>query len=193
MARGGSLNSSYIRTVPAYPELARLAGMPGAISWESLLITRVIPYLNQEWLRHYLLSLTARNIVEVNLDAFSYLFDIGPDRLIAAWGISRGRFPGARDNGRIHGYPVSTRPVYHAGHAIPHRLGGGADINLAAQLGSLNTGAFRQLENRAVKTPGSLYFTYWMYDLSHTTQVASRIQQGLLIHGSQPDIKVFRN
>jgi len=190
------VNTSYIATVPTYPELARLAAVPN-IPWESLLTTRILPYLSQEWLRHYFLSLAAGD-VEVNLnnsslDTFSYLFDIGPDRLIAAWGISRGRFPGARDNGRIRGYPVSTRPVYHAGHAIPHRLGGGADINLAAQLGSLNTGAFRELENRAVKTPGSLYFTYWMYSMSRTAQVASRIQQGLLIRGSQPDIKVFNN
>jgi len=188
------VNSSYVATAPAYPELSSLLGTASSANlWASCLTAKIIPCLVQAWLRHYRMALSDGQVVEVNLDPFSYLFDIGPDRLIAAWGISRGRFPGDRPDSRIKGYPVSMRPVYHAGHAAPHRLGGGADINLAAQFGSLNTGAFRELENRAVKTPGSLYFTYWLYGTSLQAQTASRIQQGLLTRGAPADIKLFKN
>lgn len=188
------MNSNYFVTAPNYPELLSLVrtGSPSA-SWELLLTNRLIPYLVQTWLGHYDLAGTGGEVVEVRLAQFSYLFDIGPDRLIAAWGISQGRFGGDRDKRRIQGYPVSNRPLYHAGHAIPHRLGGGMDINLSAQLGSMNTGPFRKLENEAVNTPGSLYFSYWMYGAGPKMQLASRIQQGLLVRGGAPEIKVFNN
>jgi len=190
------VNSSYVATVPSYPGLPKLIGAahPGT-SWESHLAQKVVPYLVAVWLRHYRLALSGGEVVEVNLDPFSYLFDIGPDRLISAWGISKGRFAGQRDNSRMQGFPVASRPVYHAGHAIPHRLGGGTDINLTAQLGSVNVGPFRELENRAVKAPGALYFTYWMYHRAaeKKIQLASRVQQGLLIRGSQPEIRDFKN
>jgi hypothetical protein len=189
------MNTSYTTTVPAYPELPSLLGAaPAASAWESHLTQNVVPYLEQVWLHHYRLALSVGEIVAVTLDQFTYLFDIGPDRLIAAWGISRGRFAGARDNSRIRSYPIATRPVYHAGHAISHRLGGGADINLVPQLGAVNTGPFQTLERQASKTPGSLYFTYWMYNRQgNQTWVPSRTQQGLLIRNAQPDIRIFKN
>ncbi len=186
------MNSTYAVSTPAYPELTRMLGT-GPSDWRSRLTERIIPYLAQAWLRHYDLAASRGEVVEVHVDKHWYLFDIGPDRLIAAWGISEGRFSGDRDKRRMQQFPLPARPLYHAGHAIPHRLGGGTDINLTAQLGSLNTGPFRELENRAVKTDGSLYFTYWMYGLDNQAQRASRIQQGLLVCGHPPEIRIFNN
>jgi hypothetical protein len=190
------VNKSYVSTVPTYPELASLLRTTSpATQWESHLEKKVIPYLAGVWLGHYRMALSGGEIVEVPLGQYSYLFDIGPDRLIAAWGISTGRFAGDRPNSRIAGHPVANRSVYDAGHAISHRLGGGTDINLAAQLASVNRRPFQELERAAVKNPGSLYFTYWMYHriAEKKVQLASRIQQGLISPNAPPQIRDFKN
>ena len=87
---------------------------------------------------------------------------------------------------------MSAGKTYHRGHAIPHSLGGGTDINLLAQKGSINVGPFRVLENKAVNTPGSLYFTYWEYKGTNA-QTPSGVQQGLLCPGQRADIKWHAN
>jgi len=186
------MNSRYAVSTPTYLELPGMIGT-GVNGWRSSLTDRIIPYLLQKWLGHYDLAASGGKVVQVHLDNCSYLFDTGPDRLIAAWGIGEGRFSGERDEDRIRKYPIWARPLYHAGHAIPHRFGGGLDINLTAQLGSINGGPFRVLENRAVKTVSSLYFTYWMYALRPNAQKASRVQQGLLMCGRQPEVRAFNN
>jgi hypothetical protein len=175
-----------------YPRLAGLmAGMRPASALQTF-ERSVIPYLIDEWLDDYGRSLRVTDIVEVDLEQFPHLFDIHPRRLIAAWGISRGKHSGARPASRMKRHPKGGGSAYHRGHAIPHTLGGGTDINLAPQLGSMNIGPFRKLENEAVKTPGALYFTYWIYD-HPTMQRAHRIQQGLLIPGQSPDIRMHSN
>jgi len=115
------------------------------------------------WLDDYRrrLGRARSDIVQTTSTRFSYLFDIANERLIAAWGFSLGKDAHARDKSRMARHPLGAGPGYHRGHAIPHSLGGGTDINLTAQLGSLNTGEFRKLEIEAVATPGALYFTYW--------------------------------
>jgi len=123
----------------------------------------------------------------------TYLFDIAAERLIAAWGISKGRHVGARDASRMAGHPLSAGPHYHRGHAIPHTLGGPTDINLVPQLGRINVGPFRPFEKKAVATPGSLYFTYWIYGsaaarIGTPTQTPTGVDQGLLIAGQMPQI-----
>ena len=190
---GASLNSDYVAKKPKYAKLSGTMVGVSAIDWESRLTDQIIPYCIEEWLTHYDLAASGGQVVEVSLPKFSYLFDLGPDRLVAAWGVSQGRFAGDRDKNRMREHPNSSGAIYHRGHAIPHRLGGGTDINLAAQLGSINIGPFRVLEKRAIETAGSLYFTYWMYGADRQSQVASRIQQGLLSYGAQPDIRIFDN
>ena len=131
-------------------------------------------------------------IVETTDAGFSYLFDLTDERLLAAWGISGGRHGGARDASRMRGHPLSAGSSYHRGHAIPHTLGGPTDINLVAQLGRINIGPFRPLEKKAVATPGSLYFTYWIYTNAapardgHPGQTPSGVDQGLLVAGDEP-------
>jgi hypothetical protein len=90
------------------------------------------------------------------------------------------------------GHPLSRGPRYHRGHAIPHTLGGGTDINLVAQLGAVNIGPFRPLERRAVATPGSLYFTYWIYG-GGGAQTPIAVEQGLLVAGQRADVRRHAN
>jgi hypothetical protein len=136
-------------------------------------------------------------VVETSDGGFHYLFDIQAERLIAAWGLSKGKDTAPRSiiASRMKGHP-STNLVggkrYHRGHAIPHTLGGRTDINLVPQLGVINSGPFQDFERKAVATPGSLYFTYWSYP-DAKTQRPSAVQQGLLIGGEAPDLVEFRN
>ena len=61
-------------------------------------------------------------IVEVNQNTFSYLFDIENSRLISAWGISQGRCTNSQDSKRMKGHPLGgSRTHYHRGHAFRWR------------------------------------------------------------------------
>jgi hypothetical protein len=158
-------------------------------------LKKVVPYLIDVWLDDYArFSRHKAEIVETRTAEFSYLFDIAAERLISAWGVSRGRHAGARDASRMAGHPLSAGPRYHRGHAIPHTLGGPTDINLVPQLGRINIGPFRPLEKKAVATPGSLYFTYWTYlgaapvTGGNPGQTPTGVDQGLLIAGQPPQI-----
>lgn len=173
-----------------YPDLTKFlaaaSGGPGVFD------DKVIPYLIKVWLDDYGRVGTAFDVVETEVDGFNYLFDIAAERLLAAFGVSRGRHGEPRDRSRMAGHPLSAGPLYHRGHAIPHTLGGPTDINLVPQLGAINVGPFRELEKRAVATPGSLYFTYWIYRSSRD-QKPIAVDQGLLILGRPPEIHHYRN
>jgi hypothetical protein len=145
-------------------------------------VREVGDYLCDEWFEDYRRAAPRTDLVETSSDNFSYLFDVKFGRLIAAWGISRGRDAHVRDKSRMARHPLGGDAAYHRGHAIPHRLGGGTDINLVTQKGSVNVGPFRKLENEAIAFPGSLYFTYWMYPTGDS-QKPRWSQQGLLKPG----------
>ncbi len=168
--------------MPAYPKLAGMLGAMDDSSAEESFQADVIPYLTEIWINDYASSAHGCDIVEVTPDTYAYLFDITSERLIAAWGISHGRHGGARNKSRMAGHPLSAGSQYHRGHAVPHTLGGGTDINLVAQRGSVNIGPFRHLERQAVATPGALYFTYWIYS-GMNSQTPTEVEQGLLIPG----------
>lgn len=178
--------------MPAYPELPSLIPCATGDAAQSVLFERVVPYLVEVWLADYRRWTPCNDIVETTSSGFSYLFDVQHERLLAAWGISRGRYGGERPAARMAGHPLSAGDDYHRGHAIPHRLGGPTDINLVPQLGRINVGAFRRLENAAVNTPGALYFTYWYYGASET-QVPIACDQGLLVPGRPPQIRTHAN
>jgi hypothetical protein len=161
-------------------------------SAERVFADRVIPALVDAWLDDYTRSSPSANIVETTAGGFSYLFDIAHERLIAAWGISRGAHGAPRDKSRMAGHPLSAGPHYHRGHAIPHSLGGPTDINLVPQLGSVNVGPFRRLEREAVASPGALYFTYWRYGRPDA-QTPNGVEQGLLRPGAAPRISRHAN
>src|SRR5262245_59897970 len=173
--------------MPQYPALATLLKRSG-----TGLEYSAVPYLLKIWLEDYQRSTRNADIVQTNVDNFDYLFDIKHERLIAAWGISRGRHGAARDKSRMAGHPLGAGDGYHRGHAIAHTLGGTTDINLVPQLGSLNIGAFRELERLAVATPGALYFSYWSYDRPDSQKPVA-VQQGLLCPGADPEIREHTN
>ena len=175
-----------------YPELPRFVGGVRVAASGQALADRVVPYLVDVWLDDYQRTTRSSEIVETQSAGFSYLFDIEHERLIAAWGISQGRHGEPRDKARMAGHPLGNGPLYHRGHAIPHTLGGPTDINLVPQRGSVNVGAFRQLERQAVNTPGALYFTYWTYPRSDS-QTPNGVEQGLLAPGAPPSIRRHGN
>ncbi|MFZ4859448.1 MAG: DNA/RNA non-specific endonuclease [Desulfuromonadaceae bacterium] len=152
----------------------------------------IVPYLIDSWLSAYRTGRIESEIVEVNAGEFYYLFDVITERLIAAWGVSAGKNTEPRPASRMAGHPLSNGPLYHRGHAIPHTLGGGTDINLVPQLGSVNVGAFRELEKRAVATPGSFYFSRWIY-APGDSQTPLSVEQGFLFPGTRPDIRLHQN
>jgi hypothetical protein len=178
--------------MPEYPRLASLLGTINPAVSERAFESDILPYLQQIWLDDYTSTASDSDIIQVSPDNFSYLFDVAAGRLIAAWGISRGEHKGDRPSSRMKKHPKGAGVLYHRGHAIPHTLGGGTDINLVAQLGSVNIGPFRPLEIEAVATPGAFYFTYWMY-AAGKSQKPKAVEQGLLIAGRPPDIRRHKN
>lgn len=175
-----------------YPELAVRVASVNSREHVICFARTVTPYLVDVWLTDYGYDST-NDIVSVQASGFWYLFDIAHSRLISAWGISAGRHSGKRDASRMAGHPLSAGSLYHRGHAIPHTLGGGTDINLVPQLARINIGRFRPLEKLAVATPEAFYFTYWRYPAQNTGQVPSGVDQGLLVVGQAPVITTHIN
>ena len=174
-------------TMLRYAELDPHTTIPDSVDFNE----QIVPMLVRTWLDDYDCRTPRNDIVTVSGHGFSHLFDIASGRLIAAWGVSQGRASHERDAKRMARHPNSYGPVVHRGHAIPHRLGGGLDINLVPQLGTVNIGPFRTLEIEATRSPGSLYFTYWKY--SGNSQRPVGVEQGLLIPGQRPRLNAHAN
>lgn len=161
--------------------LPRLSQAKAAAVFDS----KVAPLLVQLWADDYGARVAACRLLETSVGGFSYLFDMSTERLVAAWGISRGKstVPRKEIAPRMRGHPLSNGGTYHRGHAIAHTLGGSTDINLVPQLGKINSGPFQALEQLAVSQPGALYFTYWLYGRGDS-QVPVGVEQGLLMPGA---------
>ena len=178
--------------MPAYPNLDALLQRALGEDPSDHFRKHVIPYLLEIWIANYKQQSPGAEIVETTQEQSSYLFDTVGQRLIAAWRISGGRHPHQRDTKRAKKHPMSAGPEYHRGHAISHRLGGRNDINLVPQRGKINNGAFKKLETMAVKTPGALYYTYWMYGDSES-QTPVSVEQALLVPGEKPKFSIQGN
>lgn len=164
--------------MPEYPELEQLRGS------DQIVTADVVDYLLKCWCRDYYDRWREGALVQVADKTSFYLFDLVPERLVVAWSFSYGKVHDKRDLTRQRGAPKTDDPAYHRGHAIPHQGGGGLDINLVDQLGRVNIGAFRVLENTFVKNPKSLYFTYWFYGC-FASQTPCKVEQGVLIQGKK--------
>jgi hypothetical protein len=109
---------------------------------------------------------------------FSYLFDLTEQRNVVAWGVPA-YVTHKRDATRMAGHPLGGDNRYHRGHLMSHGTGGGTDINLVPQLGSVNIGAFRRLERQvraiAQQHQTCLYFVRTVY--AGATQMPSQIEQ----------------
>jgi hypothetical protein len=134
------------------------------------------------WCDDYAASNPAAELVEVkdglNGQSFSYLFDLKLERNVVAWGVP-GYVSHKRDAARMAGHPLGGDDRYHRGHLMSHGTGGGADINLVPQRGSLNIGAFRRLERLvrglAQQHQTCLYFVRTLY--ADGSQMPNQIEQ----------------
>jgi hypothetical protein len=144
--------------------------------------------LSDAWCADYRRAFRDADIVSIPLDPFVYLFDLTGERALGAYGIMGGKVSAPRDRARMAGHPKAEGRDYHRGHLMPHSGGGGTDINLFSQLGSLNVGAFRELEKIAVASPGTFYFVRLLYDLTGSQRPAS-VEQGLLINAKSSRIE----
>lgn len=175
-----------------YARLNQLVLSQPANATASDLAASITPFLIEVWMDDYARSASVKDVVETSSAGFSYLFDVSAGRLIAAWGVSRGKHTAPRDKARMAGHPNGMGPRYHRGHAIPHTLGGPTDINLVAQKGEINIGPFRELERRAVANEGALYFSHWIYrDATNQTPVS--VEQGLVMRGRAVELRWFTN
>ena len=123
------------------------------------------------WCDDYAATNPAAELVEVPLvqtggPTFSYLFDLALQRNVVAWGTPV-YVTHKRDASRMAGHPLGGDSRYHRGHLMSHATGGGTDINLVPQLGSLNIGQFRKLErfvrDLAQQHQSCLYFVRTLY------------------------------
>jgi DNA/RNA non-specific endonuclease len=135
------------------------------------------------WCDDYAASNPLAQLLEVNTGDpggrdFSYLFDLTAQRNIVAWGVPA-YVTHKRDASRMAGHPLGGDNRYHRGHLMSHATGGGTDINLVPQLGSVNIGAFRRLERMvrglAQQHQTCLYFVRTIY--GDSSQMPSEIEQ----------------
>lgn len=175
-----------------YGELeTRIAGLPPA-DFAAFVRHELSQRLSDMWCAAYLLFCPEAEIVTVELDSFSYLFDLTTERNVAAYGVMRGKQARSRDRSRMAGFPKAEGQDYHRGHLIPHGGHGGTDINLFIQLGSVNIGPFRELERQAVARCGSFYFVRLLYTTS--SQRPDLVEQGLLTGTpAKLEVRLFSN
>ena len=146
------------------------------------IVSRIPRKLVPLWCDDYYYANPRAQLVEVNLDdspaCFSYLFDIGLQRSVVAWGIPTFASH-QRDGARMAGHPLSAGTQYHRGHLIAHSIGGGTDINLVPQLGKLNIGQFRRIEKMvrqlAIENVRCFYFVRTIY--TDDSQVPAKFEQ----------------
>jgi hypothetical protein len=131
--------------------------------------------------RNKLAEIVEVEVAEPGGPPFHYLFDLRLERNIAAWGVP-GYVTHKRDAARMAGHPLGGSGRYHRGHLMSHGTGGGTDINLVPQLGSLNIGAFRRLERfvrqLAHEHKTCLYFVRTLY--GDGSQMPREIEQGVV-------------
>ena len=69
-----------------------------------------IDFLVMSWIDEYARVTPSPDVVQTTCGGFSYLFDVRSERLIAAWGASRGAHIGPRDKSRMAGHQGLLRP-----------------------------------------------------------------------------------
>ena len=93
------------------------------------------------WCDDYTASNPLAELVQVDIaeptgPPFSHLFALTPQRNVVAWGVPA-FVTHKRDATCMRGHPLGRDNRYHRGHLMSHATGGGTDINLIPQLGSL--------------------------------------------------------
>jgi hypothetical protein len=144
------------------------------------------------WADDYEASNPLAELLETTLAQATYLFDTEEERLVGMYGQPQ---PAGhkRDASRMKGHPLSEGPGYHRGHMMAHTLGGGTDINLVPQLGSMNVGAFRELERLAQASSNCLYFVRPIYAPGNDGDTPDQLEQGLVLSGRSLQYRLLNN
>lgn len=173
----------------------RVAHLLTTAAVDSYFRTELPRQLEILWCTAYEQRVPNAEILGVELDGFTYLFDQQEQRTIAVHGLMIGKNTSPRPASRMRGHPKADGRKWHRGHLIPHSGHGGTDINLFDQQGAINIGPFRRLENLAVANPGSFYFVHLVYNPGSPLQRPNWVEQGLVMKATPPsvDIEVFPN
>jgi hypothetical protein len=146
-------------------------------------------------------------IVEVIDQGYTFLFDLGASRVVAAYGNARHN-PLKRDSARMAGFLGNTAGLswrerffathydrYDRGHFMSHRQGGGLDINLFPQRADINQGRtalgqqYRAMERHCASIAGTFCFSRPIYD---RTWVPAALDYGAM-YGPHLRAKRFPN
>lgn len=121
--------------------------------------------LSTGWAANYLSDGAAAELVEVNQEKLTYMFDIAAQRVIGVHGRTVPT-SSQRPTSRMRGFPLPpNRSDVIRGHLAAHTLGGGTDINLIPQNASLNISRqWRRLERLAQSNPGCFIAVEATYD-----------------------------
>jgi hypothetical protein len=132
-----------------------------------------------KWCDEYVGTHKDVDLVEINLEAAVYWFDLVYERVVIAYGVSS--VPDApRDVARIRRFPNVSIGVNKTmgevsfeadrGHFLSHTAGGELDVNLFPQRREVNRGwsssgkLFRRMEKVAAENPGTFHFHRALYD-----------------------------
>jgi hypothetical protein len=140
-------------------------------------------------------------IVRFSDGANWYLFDLIPERVVAAWGESRPAEE-ERDRSRQAGFIPRFSRHYEGkdrGHFLSHGQGGGMDVNFFPQLKEVNRGwsdagkLYRAMETYAASHPGTPCFSRPLYAEGNDTWDPEQVEYGVLVGGVTLRAVVFPN
>jgi len=199
------------RALLARIDAALAAGhvLPPAVDYTALQSTIPPPdpnLLSEElvrlWENAYLDSTAGEvEIVQFSDGANQYLFDLIPDRVVAAWGDSR-RAESERDRSRQAGFIPRFSRHYEGkdrGHFLSHGQGGGMDVNFFPQLKEVNRGwsdagkLYRAMERYAAGHPGTFCFARPLYAEGNDTWHPEQVEYGVLVGEETLRAVVFPN
>jgi hypothetical protein len=149
------------------------------------------------WLDDYYEVAPRADLVTVDLvesgSDFTYLFDLALTRVVVVCGVPIA-VSHSRDYNRQNRHPRPQKG-FVKGHLIAHSIGGGMDINFIPQLGSMNAGEFRKIENLAQKNAlenvKSLYFVRAIYN--NDSSVPHKLEQCLIYPSGKLIYKMHLN
>jgi hypothetical protein len=187
----GRATSSYVRDGRVdYAAAANAASRSGAIAQAELAEALLDAFTS----RYCEAAGANGDVVQVDLDSASYLFDVVNERIVGVVGTSSPTPAATRDTARQAGSPSPNRPGEtgrHRGHALAHTIGGGLDMNLFDQAASVNLSrAWREYESYAQENPGTFVAVSMLY--TDAGQRPSGLEYGIVRDG-QFEHRAFDN
>jgi hypothetical protein len=145
-------------------------------------------------------------LMEVNLDLGSFVFDLVAERVVIAYAFSTAQLT-KRDGSRIRGFPNVNASVQKVmgqsafvadkGHFLGHASGGSLDINLFPQRRELNRGwseegkTFRAMERHVSENDSTFFYHRPIYDDS--SWIPSLLEYGVFKEDNSWWVETFRN